>query len=201
MQRLINLSDKPFRFQADGKEWVVPPKQDAKTGEYFYIFEEQYDAGVTQEIAQGVRVPVLHPVTKEPVTRKAFRSVVRSSKKPIAGAKAANFVMINETVVRELKLGDGPKWMNRSGIKPSEIVFGQEAQDHLDREIAARQAEIARLEQEAELKKASVLGGLEERRAALEEEIARAEARLKDAQTKAIEAAAPAVAPAPKPPR
>lgn len=180
MQYVVNTSDKPFVFTADGKSWVIPPKQPAKGAVYYYLATEK---GLTPDMMLVGRnlVPVLHPHSKEPILRTHYKTVVKTSPRQRKGALNVNRILVNETVVRELKRGTGPDAMIRCGIKSHEIIFGTQFASNLDREIEEKQAELARLDRELDARRAASLATLEQERAALLSEVAEAEEAAQEA--------------------
>lgn len=172
-QRVMNISDKPFLFDADGKTWVIPPKQKGtKADLYYYVDHELSETPDMESTAGGLLAfPRIHPVTKQPIMRRQWKTVVKTTDRPRKGALKVNYIMANDTVVRELQVGKGRDYMTRQGINPRDIVFGQAYVDNLDREIELKMAELSRIEAELDAKRHSELALLQEEQAKISDAI------------------------------
>lgn len=184
--RVTNMSNKPFGpFDADGKTHFIPPKMTNDKRQFWALKTAKVQIAEMALESGFIRVPRLHPVTREPVLRNAYRTVVAplEGEGMRKGAIGRNWIEVNRTVFDYIFSPAGAAKMKDCGIDPAEIVASQGALDALERKIELTAAEVARREKEAEDRIATMEAEMHKKLAALAEQEELAKARLEKARS------------------
>lgn len=160
--RVMNMSDKPVIFNAHGKQFLLPPKED-KPG--YWTVEDKI-----------IQIQALEPVSGQPIPGKFKNAMSQEAvrhDKPVPGAIRGNVIAMEDGAAFELTQGRGLDVLQKAGVKRADIIIQDQVVNRLDDEITEKQTHLDSLKAAAQLEMAKLRAELEMEKAKIDEERAK----------------------------